>query len=112
MEVVLPLSLVRKTVDEPWVRVEVEDDGLVFGEDGAVFAIRQTVRMLLFWNQLKEIHDVDETNLQLRKMFAEESCRGQGLVRGDIPTGCHDDIGFLALVVAGPLPDTETFCAM
>lgn len=39
-------SFVGETVNEPWVGVEVEDDGAVVGEDGCVLGVRQTVRVV------------------------------------------------------------------
>ncbi len=39
MDVRLARTLVGESVDEPWVRVEVKDDGLVFSEDGAPFLV-------------------------------------------------------------------------
>jgi hypothetical protein len=39
VDVVLTLAHIRETVDEPRVRVEIEDDGLVIREDGSELII-------------------------------------------------------------------------
>ena len=45
-------AAVGEAVDEPWIRVEVEDYGLVVREDGSVFSISQSVRMVAVRDKL------------------------------------------------------------
>jgi len=71
VDVQLSGTLVGQTMDEPWVGVEVEDDGFVICEDGFPFAIRQAVRVVDFGNQLEEVDDVDETDLEVGEEVAE-----------------------------------------
>lgn len=63
VQVVLALALVRQAVDEPGVAVEVEDDGLVVGEDGLELGVGAAVRVLGLGDQLEEVDDVDEADL-------------------------------------------------
>ena len=49
---VLAWAAVGEAVDEPWIRVEVEDYGLVVREDGSVFSISQSVRMVAVRDKL------------------------------------------------------------
>ena len=56
---------VGKPVDQPWVPMEAEDDGLVPGEERVVVPIAQSVRVLALRLQAHEIHDVDHADLQL-----------------------------------------------
>ena len=61
----LAFPLVCQTVDEPRIRVEVEDDGLVICEDGREFAIGHAMWMLAMRDQLEQVDNVDEANLQV-----------------------------------------------
>lgn len=65
VEVVLTRPLVGETVDEPGVRVEVEDDGFVGGEDGPPLAVRHTVRMIGVGDKAEQVNHVDKTDLEL-----------------------------------------------
>jgi hypothetical protein len=104
--------LVGQAVDEEGVGVEVEDDGAVGGEDGAVFAIREAVGMVDVGDELEEVDDVDEADFEGGDVFAEEGDGGEGFGGGDVAAGGHDDVGVGALVVGGPVPDSETFGAV
>lgn len=59
-------TLVGETVDEPWVRVEVEDDGLVRRENGLPIPVRHAMWMVDVGNKAENIDDVDETDLKPR----------------------------------------------
>jgi len=83
MEIVLALAAVSETVNEPWVRVEVEDDWLVVREDGTELFVGQAMRMLMLWNELEEIDNVDETDLELG------SVRGEVLSRQETRESVH-----------------------
>src|SRR6266436_7868861 len=65
------------------------------------------MRMLSLGLQLHEIHDVDDTNLQLGRVPAEEVDGSESLQRRHVSAANHYDVGLLATVVAGPLPDSE-----
>ena len=86
VQVGLPGTLVRETVDEPWVRVEVEDDGLVVCERGDPFPVRQAVRVVGVVDQLEQVHDVYEADLEVWEVFSEEGGSGQGFMRRDVAT--------------------------
>jgi hypothetical protein len=53
-------------VDERWISVEVEDDGLVLCEERVEVTIREAVRMLCIRLETVQIHDVHESDLQIR----------------------------------------------
>jgi hypothetical protein len=48
-------------MDEPRVAMEVEDDGLVVGEQAVEIAVGEAVRMLARRRQTEEVDDVDES---------------------------------------------------
>lgn len=112
MEVLGTRSFVGQSVNEPGVRVEIEDDGLVGGKEGLPLAVRQTVRMVVAPDELEEIDDVDEADLQLRQVLSKESGGCQSLTSGDITTRGHDQIGLFIGEGARPLPDTDSFGAV
>lgn len=112
MQVGLAGTLVREAVDQPWVGVEVEDDGLVVCEGRDPLAVCQAVGVVGVVDELEEVDDVDEADLEVGEEFAEESGGGEGLVRWDVAARCHDYVGLHALVVAGPVPDAETLGAV
>ena len=88
--------------------VEVEDDGLVVSEDGCVFVILETVRVVAVGLELEQIHDVDEADLELGKVLAKQSGSGESFLCADITATGHDNVGFFALAVGGPVPDSQT----
>lgn len=112
MHQVLTNALVGHAVHEPGVRVEVEHDGLVVGEDGGVLGCCQAVGVVAVWHELEEVDDVDEADFQLGEVLAQESGGGQGLLRWDVAAACHDEVGFGARVVGGPVPDADAFSAV
>src|SRR5262249_25179973 len=65
----LVVAGVGKAVNQPGITVEVEDDGFVDSEEGIKVRIRQSVRMLRAGLQLEQIHNVDETNLDVGELF-------------------------------------------
>ena len=62
--------------------------------------------------QLHQVDHVDDADLQLRNRFAEDSHSREGFKRRGIAAAGHDDIRLLALIVARPLPDTDTLGAV
>src|SRR5579864_5883208 len=70
------------------------------------------MRVFGAWLQLEQVHYIDESDFQVRESFPKECRRGQSFLGGDIPRGSKNNIGFLAFVVTGPIPDTDTFCAV
>ena len=67
----------------------------------------QAVRMLALRLQRHQVDDVDDADLQLGRVPAQQVDRGQGLERRHVAAAGHHDVGLRALVVAGPLPDAE-----
>ncbi len=62
--------------------------------------------------QLHQIHHIDDTDFQIRKMLAENRSRRQNLKRRRISATCHDDIRLGFLIVTRPLPNADAFGAM
>src|SRR4029450_85094 len=94
-------------MNEPRVAVEGEDDRPVRSEQRVEIVVRKTMRMLARRLQLHEIHDVDNTHLQVGRVSAEEVDRSQSLERWNVSAANHHNIGLLATVIAGPVPDSQ-----
>jgi len=62
--------------------------------------------------QLHQIDHVDHADVEIRKVFAQDENGGQNLQRGRVPATGHHHVRLCVLVVAGPLPDTDSFRAM
>src|SRR5262245_66048524 len=77
VDVVMARSPVGEPMNERRVTVEGEDDRLVGREQRVEIVIREAVWVLARWLQLHEIHDVDDTNLQLRRMSAKDVAGGE-----------------------------------
>ena len=112
MHELLAFALVRQTVHEPWVGVEVEDDGPVVGEDCVVLGGCQAVRVIAIRHQLEQVDHIHESDLQFRQVFPQKCSGSQRLLSHDITARCHDEIRLDTCVVGSPLPDTETFATM
>jgi hypothetical protein len=82
--------------------VEGEDDVLAGGEDRVVVGVAEPVRVLGGGLELHQVDDVDDADLQLGEMLAEDRDGGQDLQGGGVTAAGHHDIRLFALVVAGP----------
>ena len=98
---------VGQPVNQPRIAVEREDDRLVRREQGVEVPVREAVRMLASRLQLHQVHDVDDADLQLRRVAAEQVDGGERLQRRHVAAAGHHHVGLTAAVVAGPLPDPE-----
>jgi hypothetical protein len=70
MDVVVPISAVSQTMDQPRIAVEGEDDRLISGEQGIEIVIRQTVRVLARRLQFHQVYDIDDSNFQIGRVLA------------------------------------------
>jgi len=112
VDVELTRALVGESVDEPWVGMEIEDDGLVVGEDVGPLLIGHSMGMVSLVDELEEIDNVDESDLELGEELAEKSGGSKRLLRGDITAGSHDEIRLLTVVVGSKVPDSDTLGAV
>src|SRR5262249_8278118 len=63
--------------------------------------------MFLTRLQLEKVDHVDETDLQVGELLPQQHCSCQGLLRGDIAGGCHNQVGLAALIATCPVPNTD-----
>ena len=54
-----------------------------------------------------QVDDVDDADLQVGQVLAEEVDGGQRLQRRHVAGAGHDDVGLAAVVVARPVPDAD-----
>lgn len=92
--------------------MEIEDDGFVFCKEGFEFVVAKTVGVVKIWDQFEEIDDVDETDLYLWQVLAEQCDGGKGFLCWDISARCHDHIWLLVCAVGGEFPNSDAFGAM
>ena len=95
----LTLTLVRESVDEPRVRVEVEHNWLVICEESRVLSLGQTVWVVAIRHELEEVDNVDESDLQVGEVLAEKCSCSERFLGNYIAAGCHDKIWLSALIV-------------
>ena len=98
---------IREAMDQPRVAVVGEHDRLVGREQGVELVVGQPVRMLLLVLQAHEVDHVDEADLELRQVLADQVDRCECLDRRDVPGAGHHDVGLAALVVGRPVPDPD-----
>ncbi len=65
MNVVLARPPICKPVNQPWIRMKVEDDRFVRCEDGFEFPVRQTVGMFYVGDQPEKIDNVYESHFHV-----------------------------------------------
>lgn len=111
-QILLALATIRKTVHEPGIRVKVENTRYVICKDGLVLMCLETMRMLRVINEFEQVDYVYEADFEVGEVCAEEGGGGEGFVRRHVAAGGHYNVWFSAAVVAGPLPDADTFCAV
>ena len=104
VEVVVISPAVGELVDERGVGVEVEDDGLVDGEEAVELVLGEAVGVLTVGHEAEEVDDVDEADLDLGAALAEDGYRGEGFAGGNVAGAGHDNVRFYALVVARRSP--------
>src|SRR5438093_7272378 len=68
VEVVMAVTAIAQSVNQPWVAVISEDHWFIRREDGIKFAIRKTVRMLTLRLQGHQVDNIDYANFEIRKM--------------------------------------------
>ena len=103
---------VGQPVDQPGVSMEAKDDVLVFREERIVIRFAQPVRVLGLRLQLHQINDINHPDFQIGQMFAKDGNGSQDLQRGRVSATGHHHVGLALLIVAGPLPDADSFRAM
>jgi len=70
------------------------------------------MRVFRAWLQLEQVNHVNESNFQVRESFPEQCRRGQCFLGGNIAGSSKNNIGFLAFIITGPIPDTDTLGAV
>ena len=98
---------VGQAVDQPGVAVIRKDDRLVGREEGVEFLIRQAVGMLFSCLQLHQVHDVDDPNLEIGHVRAQDAHGSERFQGGSVATAGHHHIRLTPLIVARPLPDPD-----
>src|ERR1051326_8162181 len=99
-------------MDEPGIAVISKDDWFVFGEERVKIRVTQPMRMFAARLESHNIDDVDDTHLQVRKALSQHLDRGECFERWNITGASHDNVWFIAVIVAGPGPDAESGGAM
>src|SRR5579864_9779039 len=92
--------------------MEAKDDRLVGRKQRIEITISQPVGMFTARLQLEKVNHVNESDFQVRESFPKQCRCGQSFLGGDIARGSKHNIWFLAFIVTGPIPDTDTFCAV
>ena len=60
------------------------------------------MRMFALRLQCHQVHNIDNTNLEIGEMLSQKINSGQCFERRDIPRASHHHVGLGALIVAGP----------
>lgn len=63
-------------------------------------------------DELEEVDDVDEADFEVGDMFAEEGDGCESLEGRYVAARGEDNVGVTALVVRGPVPDSDTLGAV
>src|SRR5689334_21803307 len=93
-------SRIRQAKNQVRISMEVEYDRPVSGEQRVIVRICQSMRMVLFGFELEQVHYVDETDLDIRKLLAQKRGRSQRFLCRNVARTSHDYVGFDTLVIA------------
>src|SRR5690349_18711066 len=107
MKVVMTMTSISESVNQPWISVIRENDWFIRREHGIEFAVGQAMGM--FSRRLKrhQIDDVNDADFDIRKVLPQEIHRGKSLQRRDVASACHHDIRCSALIRTRPGPDAD-----
>ncbi len=96
--------------------MEIEDDGLVGGKQRVKVAIAQPVGVLPCRHQSKQVNHVHKPHLQVGKLFSQNGGRRQRFFGDNVAAAGHHHVGNIglgaAVVVAGPVPNTDALGAV
>src|SRR5512133_309238 len=70
------------------------------------------MRVLTLWLQFHQIDNIDDADLQRRKMLAEEIYGSQRFQRWYVSATRHHDVWFCSFIIARPFPDSDASRAM
>lgn len=105
-------AAIGQAMNEPRVAVISEDDRFVFGEERVEICIAEAVRMFGTWLQRHDVDDVDDADFESRAMLPQDFDGGEGFEGWNVSSTGHDDVWFVAVVIASPWPDAEASGAM
>ena len=86
--------------------------GLSSGEEGVEVAVGEAVRVFGLGHEAEEIDDVDEADLEVGEVLAEDGDGGERFRGGDVAGAGDDDVGLGACVGGGPVPDADALGAV
>src|SRR5438105_4938677 len=105
-------AAIGEAVNQPWIRVEVEDDRLIGREERIEIPIRQSMRMFGVWHQTEQVDYIDEPDLEVGELLPQKSDGGESFLCWDVTATDDDCVGFRAFICTRPLPDAQTLCAV
>ena len=94
------------------IAVECEDNRLVCCKQSVVLCVCQTVRMFCMLFQFHQVNYVDNADLQFRKCVTQDCYSCKSLKCRCVAAACHYEVRLLSLIVACPVPDTDTLCTV
>ena len=112
VEELLTGAVVGQAVDQPRVGVECKDDGPVVCEERGVLSVCQAVRMVSVGDEFEQVDHVDEANLDVGEVLAQQRSCGERFLGHHIAARGHDHVGLSAVVVGSPIPDTNALGAV
>ena len=99
-------------MDEPGITVKRENHWFISREDRVEHGIREAMRVLRSWLKSHKIDYVDDSDLEIRNSRAKEVHSGKCLEGGDVAGARHHHIGVPSGIVAGPLPNADSYFAV
>ena len=70
---------------------------------------REPMRVFRRRLHFEEVHNVDESDLEVGELFPQQHCRRQRLLSRNVARRCHHQVRLTTLVVAGPVPNADSF---
>ena len=112
MQIRVVVAAVGQPVDQPGIAMEGEDHRLVLVNNASKSSSLRPCGCSDCGCSFIRSTTLTTRTFRFRQLAAQDGYGGQSFERRYVACAGHDNVGLTALIVAGPLPDTDALAAM